>query len=95
MDKNEKIKKSKERKAADEQEEFGFMRVYVTPKLGEIAVIKSLLDSQGIPYHIKGETFGTLCGPADGLSAVDVMVREDNYLNAKELLKDFIKPPSK
>lgn len=79
----------------EENEEYGFVRIYVTPKMGEVAFIKSLLDSQNIPYHIKGENFGTLCGPADGLSSVDVMIREDRYMDAKALLKDFISPSSK
>jgi len=57
--------------------EYKFIRVFSTPKLAEITVIKSILDAQNIPYHIKGENFGTLYGAADGLSSMDIMVRED------------------
>ena len=75
------------------QSEYEFVKVYSTPKQGEIAIIKSILDGQNIPYYIKGENFGTLYGPADGLSSMDIMIRGDYYEDAKELLKDFIKPP--
>ena len=74
------------------QFKYNFIRVYSTPKQGEIALIKSLLDSNKIPYYIKGENFGTLYGPADGLSTMDIMIREDYSEDVKELLKDFIKP---
>ena len=69
-----------------------FVKVYSTPKTGEIALIKSILNGEDIPYYIKGEHFGTLYGPADGMSSMDIMVREDYVEDIKELLKDFIKP---
>ena len=72
--------------------EYKFITVFSTPKLAEITVIKSILDAQNITYHIKGENFGTLCGAADGLSSMDIMVREDFFSEANELLKDFINP---
>ncbi len=74
------------------QSEYKFVRVYSTPKQGEIALIKSILDGQEIPYYIKGENFGTLYGPADGLSLMDIMIREDYSGDVEELLKDFISP---
>jgi len=76
-----------------EQSKDKFVKVYSTPTQGEIAIIKSILDAHNIPYYIKGENFGTLYGPADGLSSMDIMVREDNFEDAKELLKEFITPP--
>jgi len=60
--------------------------------LSEIAIIKSLLDGNQIPYYIKGENFASLNGLADGLTTMDIMVREDYSEDVKELLKDFIKP---
>ena len=75
------------------QKEYKFIKVYSTPKQGEIAIIKSILDSQGISYYIKGENFGILYGAASGLSSMDVMIKEDYSEDAKELLKEFIKPP--
>jgi hypothetical protein len=74
------------------QSEYKFVKVYSSPKQGEIALIKSLLDGNKIPYYIKGENFGTLCGPADGLSTMDIMIKEDYSEDAKKLLKDFINP---
>jgi hypothetical protein len=93
------IAKTKEERAKEEKEkekgypDYKFMNVYKTPSSAKIAIIKSLLDSENIPYFIKGEHFGTLYGPADGMSAMEVMVREDYAQGAIELLKDFIAPP--
>ena len=74
------------------QKEYKFIKVYSTPKQGEIAIIKSILDSQNISYYIKGENFGILYGAANGLSSMDVMIRENCSEDARELLKEFIKP---
>ena len=77
----------------EKQSEYKFLKVYSTSNQGEIVFIKSILDSQKIPYYIQGEHFGTLYGPLLGkFSMMDVMVREDYTQEAKELLKDFIKP---
>jgi hypothetical protein len=92
-DKLEEISKIKEEKDAERrQKDYKFVKVHSTPKLGEIAIIKSILDAQNLPYHIKGENFATLYGSADGLSSMDIMVREDYAEDTKELLKDFISP---
>lgn len=69
-----------------------FIKVYSTPNPGEISLIKSLLDSQAIEYYIKGEHFASLYGSADGLSSMDIMIREDYLETAEELLREFIKP---
>ncbi|MFH1888923.1 MAG: DUF2007 domain-containing protein [Candidatus Omnitrophota bacterium] len=69
-----------------------FVKVYSTPNQGEVALIKSLLDAQGISYYIKGENFGSLYGAANGLSSMDIMVNDDRLEESKELLKEFIKP---
>jgi hypothetical protein len=93
-DKLDEIKRAKEeREKLKTQKEYKFIKAYTTPKAGEIAIIKSILDAQNLVYYIKGENFGILYGPADGLSSMDVMVREDNIEDAKELLKDFIHLP--
>jgi len=95
-DKLDEIKRMKEEKKAERsQKEYKFINVYTSPKLAEIAVIKSILDAQNIPYHIKGENFGTLYGPADGLSSMDILIREDYSEDAKELLKDFLTPKNR
>jgi hypothetical protein len=87
------IKTKEEQKVERNRPEYKFIKVFSTPKLSEITVIKSILEVQNIPYHIKGENFGTLYGPADGLSSMDILVREDFSSEACELLKDFINPP--
>jgi len=70
-----------------------FVRVHSISRADELGIVKSILDSHKIPYFIKGENFGTLYGPANGLSLMDVMVREDYSPQAKELLIDLITPP--
>ncbi len=72
-----------------------FLKIYSTPKHSEILLIKSILDGQGIPYYIKGENFGTLYGPADGLSSMDIMVKQENFEDAQLLLKELIEPKEK
>ena len=96
-DKLNEIKINKEQQIADDkQPTYKFQKIFTTPKIEEISIIKSILDSEKIPYYIRGENFGTLYGPADGLSSVDIMIREDYADDAKDLLKDFISPtPSK
>jgi hypothetical protein len=78
--------------AQEKQPSQDFIRVFSTPQPGEIALIKSLLEAEGIPYFVKGEHFGTLYGPADGMSSIDVMVHRDYVQEAAVLLKDFISP---
>ena len=77
----------------NEQPQNKFVRVHSVSRPDELALIKSILESQKITYFIKGENFGTLYGCADGLTLMDVMIREDSLNDAKELLKDFINPP--
>lgn len=74
------------------QREYKFVKVYSSPKQGEIMLIKSLLECEKIPYYVKGENFSALYGPADGLSTMDIMVQEEYFEDAKELLKGFITP---
>ena len=76
----------------NEKSGYDFVKVHSVSKPGELALIKSILEAQEIPFFVKGENFGTLYGPANGLSLMDVMVREDYLEEAEELLKDFINP---
>jgi hypothetical protein len=93
-DKLNKIKVNKKESIINNNQPiYKFIKVFTTPKMGEIAIIKSILDGEKIPYNIKGENFSTLYGPADGLTSADVMVREDYAEDVKELLKYFINPP--
>ena len=76
----------------NEEAGHNFIRVHSVLRPHDLALIKSILESSQIPYFIKGENFGSLYGPADGLSMMDVMVQEKYFEQAKELLKDFITP---
>lgn len=76
-----------------EQSGKEFVRIHSVSRPDELAFIKSILESHDIPYFIKGENFGTIYGPADGLALMDVMIRNDRCEEAKEALKDFIHPP--
>ena len=75
-----------------QESNYKFIKVYSTPNSGQIPIIKSLLDAEGIIYYVKGEHFSGLYGAADGLTSMDVMVREDHLEAARGLLKDFINP---
>jgi len=90
-DKLEEIKINKEQRIAEEKQlNYKFIKISTAPKMGDIAIIKSILDGEKIPYYIKGENFGTIYGIAHGLSSVDIMIREDYAEDAKELLKDLM-----
>ncbi len=53
----------------------------------EIAIIKSILKARNIVYSIQGETFGSI---RQVPSAIRLMVQEDQYDQALELLQDFL-----
>lgn len=65
---------------------FTFKPFLKTNNMGDIAVIKSILDEQGIEYYIQGENMLYVLGVID--SAI-LNVREDQLDDVKELLKDF------
>ena len=62
---------------ADFEEVLGFMDE------GVVAIVKSLLDEEGIDYHIVGE-FSVPKGPDQKL-----MVRKDQAERAREILEDL------
>jgi len=80
---------------SQEQSGYKFIKVYSTNNQGELALIKSILDGQKIKYFVKGENFSSIYGAANGLTSMDIMVREDIFTEANELLKGFINPPPK
>ena len=63
--------------SADFEEVLGFMDE------GVVAIVKSLLDEEGIDYYIVGE-FSVPKGPDQKL-----MVRKDQAERAREILKDL------
>ena len=68
-----------------------FVRIYSTSKSDQVALIKSLLDGNGIEYYITNENTRALYGPFD---LMDVMVKKDQTQETEELLKDLIFPQS-
>jgi hypothetical protein len=63
-----------------------FEEILFTPSPGEMAVIKSLLDSEGIVYYFRGEFFSSvhpLAQPAR------LMVRTDQAEEVKEVLESL------
>lgn len=65
-----------------------YKKVLETLNPGDIAFIKSVLDSEGITYFFQGENFVYMAYP----TPARLMVREDEVEKAKELLKDFRSP---
>ncbi len=72
-----------------ESKELKFVKVTSVNNQGVLSIIKSLLEGAKIPYYITNENFSTLYGVADGLTLMDIMVREDRLTEAADILKEF------
>ncbi len=58
--------------------------------LAEAEVIKSFLESQGIPCYFQSKILHTVYPfTADGLGEIKIFVLEKDYEAAKEVLSDF------
>lgn len=57
----------------------------------EIAIIRSVLADAGIDYYFKGERFQTIHIPL--VDPATLMIREDQYEDAIELLKELLSGP--
>jgi hypothetical protein len=59
----------------------------------ELAMIKSILDSEEINYFVNNENFGSLeVGPQIALfNRRMITVRDDQYERASELIKDYVR----
>ncbi len=64
-----------------------FKEVTSNLRQDEIGIIKSILDARGIVYSVQGETFGSMRSVP---SAIRLVVQENQYSEALELLKDFM-----
>jgi hypothetical protein len=61
--------------------------VTITHGRAEAHIIKSKLESEGIPAVLKFEAVGELCGiTMDGLGAVSILVPEPELKKAQEIL---------
>ncbi len=63
----------------------------------ELALLKSILDSEGIKYIVRNDNFGSMeVGPRIGLfNAKMIVVQDDHYERAKELLADYLEKTKK
>jgi len=66
-----------------------FVCIYRTSYYAQIMIIKSLLNTNEIPYFIENENFASL-GFSGGAISFGVMVQEEYLKDAEELLRDFI-----
>jgi len=68
------------------------IKLYSPQNEVELALLKSILDSEGIRYFVRNDNFGSLeVGPRIGLfNAKMIEVQDDQYERAKELLADYL-----
>jgi len=64
----------------------GFEEILFTPNPGDMAVIKSLLDSEGIEYHFRGEFFSS---EHPFVQPARLMVRTDQAEEVEEILESL------
>jgi hypothetical protein len=67
-------------------------KLYVPESEAELAVIKSLLDSERVSYFVHNDNFGSMeVGPSIPLyNSKTIMVAEDQYDSAIEVLGSFV-----
>ena len=68
-------------------------KLYSPNNDSELALIKSIIDGEGIQYFVHNDHFGTLkVGPRiELLNAKTIMVAEKHYEVSKEIIDDFLK----
>ncbi len=68
-----------------------YVHLYSPESDAELALLKSILDSESIGYFVKNDNFGSLeIGPRIGLyNSKTIEVRDDQYERANELLSDY------
>jgi len=82
---DEKVEKTESIKETH-NDDITFVPVLSTYNLGDIALIRSILDNEEIEYFLQGENTAYIRGYMD---PTILMVREDQVPVVKELLKDF------
>jgi hypothetical protein len=67
-------------------------KLYSPENDSELAIIRSILDGEGIHYFVHNDHFGTLQvgPPVDLFNLKTIMVSEDQYERAKEIVEDFL-----
>lgn len=74
-----------------------YVNLYSPRNEVESALLKSILDSEGIGYFVRNDNFGSLeVGPHIGLfNAKMIQVQDDRYDKARELLSDYLEKTGK
>ncbi len=72
-------------------------KLYSPENNADLAIIESMLDGEGIKYFVHNDHFGTLeIGPKiDLYNAKTIMVSDDQYGIAMEIINDFCKSVKK
>jgi len=75
------------------QEEHDIVNLYSPNSETEPAIIKSLLDAEGINYFVKNENFGSMeIGPQIPLyNSKTIMVEDSQFEKASTLINDYLK----
>jgi len=68
------------------ENELEYVPVISTSNFGDIALIKSLLDAEGMTYFVEGENFNTV---SPWIQPVRFLVREDSFEKAREVLSNL------
>ncbi len=69
-----------------------YVHLYSAQNEVELALLKSILDSEGVKYFVRNDNFGSMeVGPRIGLfNAKMIEVQDDHYERTKELLADYL-----
>ncbi len=77
----------------DESEKKEFVKVFETSDISMTAIVKSLLDSEGVEYFVRGEHMQSLLGtefifaPGVEVGKVEFLVRKIDERTALEILE--------
>jgi len=73
------------------------IEVYSPRNEAELAIIKSLLNGEGIEFFVRNEHFGSLkVGPwIELFNAKMIFVHTEHYDSARELISDFLEATQK
>ncbi len=75
-----------------EDNHFNLVELYSPTTEPEMALIKSILEEDNIYYFVRNEVFGSMeVGPrVDLFNKKTIMVKNDDYQRASELIADFL-----
>jgi len=71
-------------------------KLYIPSDESELVFLKSVLEAGNVPFYVQNENFGSLYSGAymNYFNAKTIMVPEDYYDEAKEIIKSVIKDPT-